>query len=276
MHYLEKQPIPTDYLMEGPEETIRLDIKTDPDVVRKQALWAGIKPGMRVADLGCGSGKTSSILLDLVQPGGTVVGVDFAEDRWDYARRQYARPGLEFECRDIRKPLDRLGSFDFIWIRFVLEYYLRDSLSLLTNVQTNLKPAGILCLIDLDHNCLSHYGLSDRLNRTLHEIMEVLQHRANFDPYAGRKLYSYLYDLALEDIAVEVAAHHLIYGELRENDAFNWLKKIEVAPQKIGYQFPAYQGSTEAFLTDYLAFFHNTRRFTYTPIISCRGYKPAR
>ena len=51
--------------MEDAEEAVRLDIKTDAIVVEKQALWAGIKPGMRVADIGCGSGKTNSILLKL-------------------------------------------------------------------------------------------------------------------------------------------------------------------------------------------------------------------
>jgi ubiquinone/menaquinone biosynthesis C-methylase UbiE len=260
--------------MESPEETLRLDLKTDPEAVRKQALWAGVRPGMRIADLGCGSGKTSSILFDLVQPGGTVVGVDFAEERWRHAAHHYSRPGLEFQCLDIRAPLEELETFDLIWVRFVLEYYLADSPQLLANVARNLNPGGTLCLIDLDHNCLSHYGMNERLNQTLFEMMEILQQRANFDPYAGRKLYSYLYDLGLEDITMEVGAHHLIFGELKEVDDFNWLKKIEVAPQKIGYLFPAYQGSYEAFLADYTAFFHDPRRFTYTPVISCRGRKP--
>ncbi|HMK65410.1 MAG TPA: methyltransferase type 11, partial [Thermodesulfobacteriota bacterium] len=65
---------PVDYLMEDDEEAIRLDRKTDPSVVERQARWAGVKPGMRLADLGCGSGKTSSVLHELVQPGGEVIG----------------------------------------------------------------------------------------------------------------------------------------------------------------------------------------------------------
>ena len=67
------------YLMENSEETLRLDLKTDAKIVEKQALWAGIKPGMRVADLGFGSGKTTLHLHKLVQPNGEVVGVDIAE-----------------------------------------------------------------------------------------------------------------------------------------------------------------------------------------------------
>jgi hypothetical protein len=33
------------YLMENDEEISRLEMKTDPEEVRRQALWAGLKPG---------------------------------------------------------------------------------------------------------------------------------------------------------------------------------------------------------------------------------------
>lgn len=38
------------YLMEGTEETLRLEVKTVPDEVRSQALWCGIRLGMRVSN----------------------------------------------------------------------------------------------------------------------------------------------------------------------------------------------------------------------------------
>jgi len=46
-----------EYLMEDDREAARLDLKTDPAVVENQAVWAGIEPGMRVADCGCGPGQ---------------------------------------------------------------------------------------------------------------------------------------------------------------------------------------------------------------------------
>jgi len=159
------------YLMEGDEESIRLDLKTDPRLVEEQALWAGLKPGMRVADLGCGSGKTTYYLHRLAQPQGETVGVDFSEQRVLFARNKYAADGLSFKCLDIRRPLDELGAFDFIWIRFVLEYYRTDSFGILKNICKALKPGGILCLIDLDHNCLNHYSIPQRLEKALHGVM---------------------------------------------------------------------------------------------------------
>jgi len=266
---------PTDYLMEDLEESFRLDQKTDPLVVEKQARWAGIKPGMRVADLGCGSGKTTSILNGLVQPGGEVVGLDFAPSRHEFAQSHYAASGIQFLCRDVRDSLDDLGPFDFLWVRFLLEYYLSDSFEIVKHVAKYLKPGGVLCLIDLDHNCLNHYGIPERLEKTILDFAHLLQGMGDFDFWTGRKLYSFLYDLGYENISVDVSAHHLIYGPSKETDDFNWVKKIQVPLQKIKFNFPEYNGSYEEFSEEFSTYFKNPRRFIYTPVITCRGIKPA-
>ena len=89
-------------------------MKTDPVAVEKQALWAGIKPGMRVADLGCGSGKTTFHLNKLVGPDGSAVGVDLSPQRLQFAKDHYSHKGIEYACTDIRKPLNDLhrGAWD--------------------------------------------------------------------------------------------------------------------------------------------------------------------
>jgi SAM-dependent methyltransferase len=261
------------YLMEHSEETFRLDLKTNAEVVEKQALWAGIKPGMRVADLGYGSGKTSYYLHNLVQPRGEVVGVDIAEERIKYAKKHYNKKGIEYIRRDIREPLNDLGMFDFIWVRFVLEYYRTDSFNIVKNISGILKPGGIICLIDLDYNCLNHFGLSEKLQKAFNGIMEALEKNADFDPFVGIKLYSFLYDLGYQDIDVNMAPHHLIFGEAKEIDTFNWKKKVEVAVKRSGYRFEEYNGGFEEFYRDFMLFFSDPRRFTYTPLISCKGRK---
>ena len=113
--------MPTDYLMEGDEEALRLDMKTDPVLVEKLALWAGITAGMRIADLGCGSGKTTFVLNRLSQPGADTVGVDISPQRVRFAQRRYNAAGLSFRQMDIRKPLETLGRFDLVWVRFVVD-----------------------------------------------------------------------------------------------------------------------------------------------------------
>ncbi len=262
-----------EYLMESASESHRLEGKTDDSKTAAQATWAGLAAGMRVADLGCGPGRTTSVLHDLVQPGGETVGVDFGPDRISHANQHYQRPGLTFHCRDIREPLDDLGKFDFVWMRFVLEYYRAESFALAQKGASLLKPGGILCLADLDNNCLNHFEMPERLSRTITSLVAVLQEKGNFDPFVGRKLYAYLYDLGFTDIQVEVVGHHVIYGELKEGDAFNWLRKAEVAPAKLGFAFELYPGGHPEFVAEFQHFFQDRRRFTYSPLVLCRGRK---
>ena len=71
------------YLMENEDECIRMDIKTDFTRLEYQAKWAGLKSGMSVADIGCGSGITSSYLKQIVGNKGRVTGFDSSIDRID-------------------------------------------------------------------------------------------------------------------------------------------------------------------------------------------------
>jgi SAM-dependent methyltransferase len=262
------------YLMESEDEAIRLDVKTDGRVAEEQARWAGLRPGMRVADLGCGSGKTSYHLNGLAQPCGRTLGVDMAPQRIAFAREHYRAPGLEFATRDIREPLDDFGRFDFIWLRFVLEYYRSGSFELVRHVAGALEPGGTLCLIDLDCNCLRFHGFPPRLESAIRGLMQRLETHRDFDPYVGVKLYAYLFDLGFEDIRVQVTPHNLIYSRFRDNEKFNWRKKAEIAGKLSGYDFPEYPGGFAEYLEEMERQLDDPRVFTYTPLVVCCGRKP--
>jgi SAM-dependent methyltransferase len=263
------------YLMEHGEETSRLERKTEPSDLVRQARWCGIGPGQRILDVCCGPGKTTAILRNLVDPDGVVVGVDASPDRIAHAQERYgAMAGIQFAVHDVRCPLNGLDSFDGAWVRFVLEYFRRESGEIVRNIAAGLKPGGYLYLIDLDYNCLSHHELPPATAEIVPRIMQRLEEHHNFDPYVGRKLYSYLYDLGFKDIEVNVTAHHVIYGKLRDVDGYNWIKKVEVIAPRLMDIFEDYPGGYEAFLTDFRNFFNDPRRFTYSPLILCKGRKP--
>jgi len=263
------------YLMENLEEAVRLEIKTDPESVRKQAQWCGLTPGLRVLDAGCGPGKVTSILHELIQPGGKILGVDYSEERIHYARENYGNGSdVDFQIHDLREPLEDLGQFDLIWARFVLEYNRVESPDIVRNLTDCLKPEGYLCLLDLDHNCLNHYELPEQLEAALFSVTHLIEQKYNFDPYSGRKLYAYLYDLGYQDIQLTLMAHHLIYGSARDVDVFNWIKKMEVISAKTRKLFKNYPGGQDAFFEGFKRFFLDTRRFTYTPLILCKGARP--
>ena len=263
------------YLMENLEEILRLEIKTDPEAVRKQASWCGLKPGLRVLDAGCGPGKVTSILYEMIEPGGTILGVDYSEERIKHAEKYYGKGSdIAFQTHDLREPLDGMGPFDLIWIRFVLEFNRAESFDIVKNLNAVLKPGGYLCLLDLDHNCLNHFEMPSKVEEIIFQAMKLAEHEYDFDPYSGRKLYSYLYDLGYKYIQLDLLAHHLIYGVIKEGDIFNWTKKVEIAFQRVKRLFKNYPGGHDAFLIDFKKFLLDPRRFIYTPLVLCRGVKP--
>src|SRR5262245_51899189 len=63
-------------------------------ITRRIFLFAGIGPGMRVLDIGCGAGDVSMLLADLVGESGEVVGVDRVPAALAAAESKAAERGL--------------------------------------------------------------------------------------------------------------------------------------------------------------------------------------
>lgn len=59
-----------------------------------------IKPGMTVADIGCGTGASTFTLADLVGPKGSVIGIDFSANMLEIAREKNALSNVEFRLGD--------------------------------------------------------------------------------------------------------------------------------------------------------------------------------
>jgi SAM-dependent methyltransferase len=118
---------------------------------RRVLLDAGLRPGMRAADLGCGVGMVTSLLAELVGPQGHVFGIDFSS-----AQLAQARQRLTAGCTNIRfveasatdTGLPR-GSFDLVYCRFLL-IHLPEPERALREMRALLKPGGILVCEDGD------------------------------------------------------------------------------------------------------------------------------
>lgn len=261
------------YFPENEDEINRLEGKTEKQAVIDQARWAGLQPGMRILDVGCGPGITTAFLAEAAQPGGSAVGIDRSEERIDYAKSKYAGSDVEFVCRNFFKDLSDLGKFDFIWVRFVLEYFKAEAADLVNHLVSSLRPRGILFLGDLDQNCMLHHGIPERLERNMLKIAEYQMKNNNFDPYAGRKLTSFLINAGLTDVVADLRAHHLIYGILSDFDRWNWWQKMEIGARRSGWTFDDYDKGYEGFVEEFHQFMVKPERFTYTPLILARGVK---
>ena len=118
---------------------------------RRVLLEAGIRGGMRVADLGCGVGLVTALLAELVGPGGYVVGVDSSAAQLAQARERTNAGGapIRFVEASATDTGLRPGSFDLVYCRFLL-IHLPEPERALREMFTLLRPGGILVCEDDD------------------------------------------------------------------------------------------------------------------------------
>ena len=118
---------------------------------RRVLLEAGLRRGMRVADLGCGVGMVTAMLAELVGPTGCVVGIDSSGAQLDQARDRVNTDGAHIRFVEASATATGLplGSFDLVYCRFLL-IHLPEPERALREMFALLKPNGILVCEDGD------------------------------------------------------------------------------------------------------------------------------
>ena len=107
---------------------------------------AGLKPGMRVLDIGCGVGDVALLAGEMVGPSGSVLGVDRSASAVKMAERRVAQAGQQGSVRFAVADLDSFvpdEAFDAIVGRLIL-MYLPDPVASLRRLGRHLRPGGIL------------------------------------------------------------------------------------------------------------------------------------
>ncbi len=123
---------------------------------------AGIGPGMRVLDAGCGSGDVAVMLAALVGPNGRVVGVDRDARSLEVARERARALGLS-HVEFLEMALDALSlneQFDAVVGRRVLMYQ-PDAIETLLRVARVLRAGGLA--VFQEHDSTAVPGLQESL-----------------------------------------------------------------------------------------------------------------
>jgi SAM-dependent methyltransferase len=109
-----------------------------------------LRPGLKVLDLGCGTGAITRDIAAAVTPHGQVVGVDVNVALIEEARRVHrAVSGLAFEVCDVYT-LSFRASFDLVSVARVLQW-LAHPLDALRMLVAATKPGGQLVILDYNH-----------------------------------------------------------------------------------------------------------------------------
>ena len=151
---------------------------------------AGLAPGMRVLDFGCGAGDVSLLAAALVGPTGAVLGIDRSPEAVATAQRRAEAAGVA-HARFAVSEIDAVASddvgFDAVVGRLVLLYQ-PDPAATLRALARHARPGGLLVFQEFDIRAArstpvvpTYQWCGDRI--------AALYERAGLEPDMGSKLF---------------------------------------------------------------------------------------
>lgn len=185
-------------------------------------LLAMIRPsaGMRVVDLGCGTGKPTRMLHERVAARETI-GIDRSPQMLDGHRRESPLPGLRFEVGRIEDFPGDCGTFDLIFSNAAL-HWVPNHPALLDQLAAALAPSGQLVFqVPASHDDVSHVVADELAAEEPYRTASGGWHRPVYvltpEGYART-----LYALGFPDPDVRLIVYpHVLSGP---EDVIEWMK----------------------------------------------------
>lgn len=129
---------------------------------------AGLRPGMRVLEPGCGTGRLTEILAHIVGPAGLVVAVDISSSMVDACRE---RLGTYSNIRIVHGAVEALSNgherFDLVVCHNVYPHF-DDKPEVTRKLVSMLAPSGKFVVF--------HFMNSDWINDLHHKVSPVVMH----------------------------------------------------------------------------------------------------
>jgi SAM-dependent methyltransferase len=188
----------------GDDELARLELQGRALAPATRMIFAeaGIRPGMRVLDLGCGAGDVAFVAAHLVGPGGYVVGIDRSPEALARARlraEQRALTQVRFVEGDINEPAPG-GPFDAIVGRLLL-MYVPDPAAVLRQQATVLRAGGLVVPIEFDVPTGRALLASPLVTQAIGWIAEAFV-KGGIQPSLGARLWAVVREAGLRPLGM--------------------------------------------------------------------------
>ena len=130
----------------------------------------GLRPGLNVLDVGCGTGDFLRLLAPIVSPG-TAVGVDLSETMIAEAVQRSAEniDNLSFRVGSALDLPFQVGSFDRILATQVL-LHIPDPWRVLAEMKRVLAPSGVISISEIDWGTLVVQSSNNELGRRFSDL----------------------------------------------------------------------------------------------------------
>ena len=157
-------------------------------ITRRILVAAGVAPGMRVLDVGCGAGDVSLLISELVGESGHVVGADRAPAALAAAEqraRAHSIRNISFREGD-PATLAFEQQFDAVVGRYVLMFQ-ADPVAMLRGVAQHARPGGIVVFHEPDWSGVRSSPTAPSYDQCCRWIVETFR-RTGIETHMGDKL----------------------------------------------------------------------------------------
>jgi len=223
-------------------------------------LDAGLKPGLSVLEVGCGTGSMTAWFSQAVREAGSVTAIDIHPDYVEQTQEKVRHTqNCKIKVLDVHDIAELGETFDFIYCRMVL-HHLKDPESVLRQLITCMKPEGLLVVEEppcieqaflYPHSptfesfkelILKTYQMNQSRYQIAYTMLSVMQEaglnikiQQAFQPLLG-KAERKLHLMALRDLSARMMAFGLIDETALDTLVVNLEKALSEAKAVSHYQ----------------------------------------
>jgi ubiquinone/menaquinone biosynthesis C-methylase UbiE len=170
-----------------------------------KSLLSVLKEGMRVLDVGCGSGAITKGMVEHVGSNGRVIGIDTSSELIEQARLSHKDlTNLSFEKQNIFE-YQPAEPFDLIASARTLQW-LNNPMEALTKMRSLLKPGGIISILDYNHEKIEWQPAPPDSMKFFYAQFLAWRQDAGMNNHMADELVNMFSSIGLKKITIEDAS----------------------------------------------------------------------